>query len=109
MDGKMRTGPSKLTIDCDICGEPMSVSRRRYVELIKAGQRPRCRKNGCERLCGLKNHGTARRREVLATVEIPHHVISWPSEKRGNKNGALAKLAVKRMTVEDCAECREKV
>jgi len=58
-------GPSKLTVDCDICGEPMTIDRHRYLALIRAGQRPRCRRNGCERLCGAKTPGTARSGQTL--------------------------------------------
>lgn len=98
------TGPGKLTLDCDICGEPMEVDRLRYVELVKAGKRPRCRKNGCERLCGVQNPMTSRVSEVLAVVDVPPTVVYWPRIKKGRKNGALAKLAVKRVTVEGCSE-----
>lgn len=96
-------GPSKLTIDCDICGEPMEVDRLRYVELVKAGQRPRCRRNGCERLCGAKSAVTSRMMEVLAETGVSPLMVLWPQTKNGRKNGALAKLAVKRETVEGCS------
>jgi len=101
------TGPSKLTLDCDICGEPMEIDRLRYVAMMKAGERPRCRKNGCERLCGAKNPATSRRPEVLDVIAVPPATVLWPSEKKGRKNGALAKLAVRRGTVESCGGHRE--
>lgn len=85
-----------LSLDCDICGEPVVLSRRRYVQLVKAGERPRCRKNGCERLCGPQNLRTSRGAEVLAVAAVPLLVVTWPAKKRGNANGALAKLAVNR-------------
>lgn len=84
----------RLMLDCDICGEPVYLSRDRYVELVRSGERPRCRRNGCERLCGAKNTGTARTSEVLDVLAVPLLVVTWPREKRGNTNGALAKLAV---------------
>jgi len=86
----------RLMLDCDICGEPVYLSRRRYVELVRAGRRPRCRKNGCERLCGARNAGTARMTEILDVIDVPLLVVSWPRAKRGNRNGALAKLRVSR-------------
>lgn len=102
MARRREAGPSKLTIDCDICGEPMKVDPQKYVELIKSGQRPRCRKNGCERLCGAKNAVTSRSPEVLAEIGVAPLVVYWPRAKKGRKNGALAKLAVKCETVEGC-------
>ena len=87
----------RLMLDCDICGEPVYLSRERYVELVRRGEKPRCRKNGCERLCGAKNTGTARMPEVLDVVEVPLLEISIPSQKKGNINGALAKLRVSTM------------
>jgi len=74
----------------------MVVSPQRYVELKKSGRLPRCRKNGCERLCGAQNPVTSREPEVLATIEVPLLVVKWPRQKRGNRNGALAKLHVSR-------------
>jgi len=86
----------KLTLDCDICGEPVVVSKARYVELVRNGRRPRCRANGCERLCGAQAPRPARNAEVLATQGVPLLLVSWPREKRGRQNGALARLAVSR-------------
>jgi len=86
----------KLILDCEICGEPVVLSPSRYVALVRAGERPRCRKNGCERLCGAKSAGTSRGTQVLAGARVSPLVVQWPHTKRGNKNGALAKLAVKR-------------
>ena len=86
----------RLMLDCDICGEPVYLSRDRYVELVRAGERPRCRKNGCERLCGAKNAGTARTTELLDVIDVPLVRVSWPRGKRGNSNGALAKFRVSR-------------
>jgi len=86
----------KLILDCEICGEPVVLSPSRYVALVKAGERPRCRKNGCERLCGVKRAGTSRGTQVLAEQRVPPLIVQWPYTKKGNKNGALAKLAVKR-------------
>jgi len=100
-------GPATLTIDCDICGEPMTIDRHRYLALIRAGQRPRCRRNGCERLCGAKTPGTARSGQTLeATGDRGNGVmrapllITWPGSKKGRKNGTLAKLAVRRLGIE---------
>lgn len=86
----------QLMLDCDICGEPVVLSPARYVELIREGKRPRCRRNGCERLCGAKNTGTARVSEVLIVLDVPLRKVNWPRAKRGNRNGALAKLRVTR-------------
>ena len=93
-------GPSKLTVDCDICGEPMTIDRHRYLALIRAGQRPRCRRNGCERLCGAKTPGTARSGQPLAVIGVPPLLVVWPGSKKGRTNGALAKLAVRRLGIE---------
>ena len=84
----------RLMLDCDICGEPVYLSRLRYLELLRRDERPRCRQNGCERLCGAKIPGTARGAEVLDVLDVPLRVVTWPRGKRGNTNGALAKLAV---------------
>jgi hypothetical protein len=86
----------KLMLDCDICGEPVVLSPARYVELVQAGARPRCRKNGCERLCGVKTTGIARSAEVLETVAVGILRVEVPGKKRGRKNGSLAKLRVRR-------------
>lgn len=93
---KAKAKRRKLTLDCDICGEPVVLSPERYVELVKAGQRPRCRKNGCERLCGAKNPRTARSSKVLATRGVALLRVDWPRTKRSSQQGALAKLAVSR-------------
>ena len=95
-----------LQLDCDICGLSTKVSRRKYVELIATGQRHRCRENGCERLCGKKVPVTARRSELMASIDLADGVVDWPCAKRGAKNGALAKLHVTRKTVESYGECR---
>ncbi len=88
---------NRLMLDCDVCGEPVYLSPERYLALKRADELPRCRKNGCERLCGAKTVGTARNAEVLAVVDVPLVVVTWPREKKGNANGALAKLAVRPM------------
>lgn len=80
-------------LDCDVCGEPVELRPARYAEWVRIGERPRCR--GCERLCGAKRPGTARGPEVLAVVEVGSLSIFWPRVKRGNANGALAKLRVR--------------
>ena len=92
-----------MTLDCEICGEPVVLTPTRYVALVKAGRRPRCVKNGCVRLCGpcersgdAKIPGTAREPEVLATIDVPLVRVLWPKRKKGRKNGALAKLTVSR-------------
>ena len=100
-------GPSRLTIDCEICGEPMQVNRKRYVELVKAGERPRCRKNGCERLCGAKNPRTSRTSEVVLGERVGALLVSRTGRKKSRKPGALEKLRVTRLTVEGCADCCE--
>lgn len=81
-------------LDCDICGEPVALSPARYVALVQAGERPRCRRNGCERLCGEKRAGTARGAEVLATQGVGVLQVAWPVAKKGRRNGPLAKLRV---------------
>lgn len=103
----MKRGPARLTMDCEICGEPMQVSRQRYVELVAAGEKPRCRKNGCERLCGAKRAGSVRTAERLDTVEFSTVAVEWPGVKRGNGNGALAKLRVKPTGDWRYADCGE--
>jgi len=86
----------RLMLDCDICGEPVYLSGTRYVELVRAGEKPRCRKNGCEQLCGAKNVVAARTTEVLDVISVTPSVVVLPRRKRGNRNGALAKLRVSR-------------
>lgn len=85
---------SKLTLNCEICGEPVELTRHRHLELVKAGELPRCRKNGCERLCGRKKPGAARMPELLDVIDVPLRQVQWPKSKKGNINGALAKLRV---------------
>lgn len=95
-----RAKKRKLILDCEICGEPVILSKSRYVELVRMGCKPRCRKNGCsqltarERSSDAKTPGTARKTEILATIEVPLLRMRWPKLKRGKKNGALAKLTV---------------
>jgi hypothetical protein len=103
----MRNGPSRLTIDCDICGEPMKIERLRYAALIKAGERPRCRKNGCERLCGAKRPATSRSAEVLPAQKVGVLTITRAGRQKSRKPGALEKLRVTRESIEDYAAGRE--
>lgn len=42
----------QLERDCRICGEPVRVSRQRYLELVRTDAYPVCRKNGCFRYVG---------------------------------------------------------
>jgi hypothetical protein len=105
----MRNGPSRLTIDCDICGEPMKVDRLRYAALIKAGERPRCRKNGCERLCGAKHPATSRSAEGLPVQKVGVLTLTRTGRKKSRKPGALEKLRVTRASIEDYAAGRENV
>jgi len=81
---------------CDICGDWVYLQPDRYEQLVRANELPRCRKNGCERLCGAKNAGTARVTELIASLDVPPVVVHWPRRKKGNANGALAKLRVSR-------------
>lgn len=94
---RMTQQRKRLMLDCDICGEPVYLSPQRYVELVRAGELPRCRKNGCERLVGARKAGTARTSEVLDVIPVPLVEVEIPVEKKGNANGALAKLRVRRM------------
>lgn len=84
----------RLTLECEVCGEDVVLSPERFVKLVKAKELPRCRRNGCERLCGRKNAATARMPELLDTIEVPPRRVHWPRQKKGNPNGALAKLRV---------------
>lgn len=84
----------RLMLDCEICGEPVYLSKQRYVELVRASRRPRCRRNGCERLCASQNAGAARMPQLHTALDVPLRVVYWPATKRGNRNGALAKLRV---------------
>jgi len=88
-----------LTIDCEICGEPVVLTPARYLAMKRAGERPRCRKNGCERLCGAKTPRRSRTSEVLAVQDVALLRVRWPAKKRGKpgrKHGVLAKLGVSR-------------
>ena len=87
----------RLYMDCDVCGEAVALAPARYAELVRTGQRPRCRRNGCERLCGTQTAGTARGAELLAVVEVAPLVVEWPRVKKGRRNGALAKRRVRRV------------
>ncbi len=89
-------------LDCDTCGEPVALSEARFVALVAAGERPRCRKNGCERFSGAKNTRTDRGTEVLATEGDSLFKIEFPRFKKGRKNGALAKLRVNQMRIASC-------
>jgi hypothetical protein len=84
----------RYMLDCDVCGEPVYLTPQRYVELKRQDRRPRCRKNGCERLCGVQTPATARTPELIDVIEVPPRVVYWPRRKKGNANGALAKLHV---------------
>lgn len=84
----------QLMLDCEICGEPVVLQPSRYVELVRLNEKPRCRKNGCERLCGSKNAGAARMPESLAVLDVQLRRVHWRRRKKGNANGALAKMAV---------------
>lgn len=104
MDGderKRRVGRRRLMMDCDICGEPMEVSRARYVALAASGQRPRCRRNGCERLCGAKRAGRSRGTEVLAAVRVGLSRVEWRRRRGGGAGRPLAKPVLS-----DCDEWR---
>jgi len=84
-----------LILDCEGCGEPVTLSPARYDELVLAGQRPLCRKNGCERFYGAKSAGTSRSAQVPVVVELPDSTVVWKKKKRGHRNGPLAKMVVK--------------
>lgn len=79
-----RQAKKNRMMDCEICGEPMIVPPARYVELVKAGRKPRCGKNGCATLIPPTIN--------MATFAMSPYLVHWPDDKRGNVNGALPKL-----------------
>lgn len=83
-----------MTLDCLVCGEPVELSKARFVELVRAGRRPVCRKNGCERLSGARNAGAARVVEGAVRLDLATVVERDDGPKRGNANGSLAKWRV---------------
>ena len=87
---------SRLILDCEICGEPVVLPPRRYVELVRAGERPRCRRNGCERLCGAKTPRTSRDAQVIGAVGVLRIGVTRRQARKRRRNGALAKLCVSR-------------
>lgn len=93
-----------MMMDCDICEEPVYLSKARYRELRRLGEQPRCRKNGCERLVGSKTKGVARVPEVIAEIDVPPLTVLWPRKKKGNRNGALAKLRARPNRSWTCAD-----
>lgn len=43
---------SAMILPCRCCGDPVNVSKKRYLALIEAGALPVCVRNGCKRLVG---------------------------------------------------------
>jgi len=76
-----------MEVECDICNDTMKVSKQRYVELVKAGLKPRCSKNGC-----LGMFPYERPIESIATIKQSPYKVVWPRKKKGNRNGSLPKL-----------------
>jgi len=93
--GTTKRKKRRLMLDCDICGEPMELSPSRYVAWVRAGERPRCRRNGCERLCGVKTPGTARGAEGESGQRVGVLSVSPVTGSGGPQHGALAKLRVR--------------
>jgi hypothetical protein len=83
--------------DCDICGDPVYLTPARYLELrLQAGGDGKLfhRHRECERLCGAKNRKAILEPEALCDLDVPLRVVHWPRRKKGNPNGALAKMRV---------------
>ena len=86
---------------CRVCKEPVVVSNGSYLEHIKRGSYPVCRKNGCERLCGRHVVDIARTSEVqlirgLAGAAL---VVGRPSD--GEPVPPLAKWRITRCVTGD--------
>ena len=102
MARKAKRKRRKLILDCEICGVAMCLPPARYLALVAAGRRPRCRRNGCQRLLGAgersgdaKTPGTARKAEILMATKVRGFLVSRRRFPAGRRNGALEKLAVK--------------
>ena len=83
----------------------MQLTPERYVALVKAGARPRCRRNGCERLCGVKKAVTARFTEEVGVVGVATMRISCMDDNRRRKRGDLEKLYVRRVPIAGYEGC----
>lgn len=73
-----------------MCCEPVELTPARFVELVKANQKPRCVKNGCARLFPKTKFPPA----ALDILKVQPRIITWPKHKKGNRNGALPKLHI---------------
>lgn len=92
-------------IDCAICGQPVSLGRRRFLELSRAGSKPICRRNGCvryaarqisERQDGDETPGAAREPQVVEIRGVTGMVLVKGAGKRGHQRAPLATGRVRR-------------
>jgi hypothetical protein len=66
---------------------------KRYRQLISAGARPVCRKNGCYRLCGCDMNDLASESEIVVVPGLPTGGMKG--------DGPLSKKRVRRMIAPD--------
>lgn len=77
-------------MNCDICGEPMYLEPERYLELRRAGEQPRCRKNGC-----LQDY--PKKRLSRNNTDIEQRGIYWtgmPEQKTGHGGPHKINIAI---------------
>lgn len=90
------------TIDCGLCGESVTMDRRRYLAHIRAGTLPFCRRNGChryERRGGVALLVAARVSEGVADTHVAGKVFQNGSGQRGHQEAPLANGRVRRVRV----------
>lgn len=99
----------QLELPCLICHEPVALSRRRFLALVRAGRRPVCRRNGChryarERRGAAEDAGTARGSVVQAPTHVARVVLVGEQRPDNWPHGSLAKARVRRIVAGGCGD-----
>lgn len=90
-------------VPCQVCGEPMRLSNSRYRELVAAGAKPVCRRNGCERLCGRDIRDIARNSQVETITDVGRTGYVLAYNGMNGKDIPLAKRKLRRAIEPDFA------
>lgn len=97
------------TLPCLICGDEVRLSGSRLQELVKRGELPVCRKNGCFRSVGFRERQddyeksvTARKIEVVLRQKVALTVATEGPRRMGQNGQPLARRKVRRSAERIC-------
>ena len=97
----------KYSLPCLVCNEPVNLTRKRLLELVKAGAQPVCRRNGCYQLCGVDilspsktpNEGESESYsppDAELCTGVAGHMTQQPRSPKGEKRRRLASRKLSR-------------